>query len=276
MTRKGPSILSVPPLWRESRLGFEAAALMRDPVFRGHDVEEGSDQPVMLIPGFMAGDGSLGIMTRWLRRTGHRTRKAGMRANVDCSEAVARRLEATLEAMVEASGQRVAIIGQSRGGSFGRVLAVRRPDLVSGIINLGSPTTRQLDLHPLVQLQVLAVGLLGTIGVPGFFSARCLLGGCCTNFWEDLAGPFPDEVGFLSIYSKSDGVVNWEACVDDAADRTVEIHASHIGMAVNAAGYREIAAALARFRAADLKRDEHETRPRRKRRGRSVRLVHAA
>ncbi len=267
---KGPSILSLPPLWRESRLGFEAAALFRDPVFRGHGVTEAADQPVLLIPGFMAGDGSLAIMTRWLRRTGHHTRKAGMRANVDCSEAVTRRLEATLEVMAERHGQRVSIIGQSRGGSFARVLAVRRPDLVSGIVNLGSPTTRQLALHPLVRAQVLAVGLLGTIGVPGFFSARCLLGKCCKTFWDDLDAPFPEDVGFLSIYSKSDGVVDWRACLDEAADRIVEIEASHCGMAVHPGGYREIAAALERFR------DAGQANPARAARDKRLRLVRAA
>jgi pimeloyl-ACP methyl ester carboxylesterase len=261
---KGPSILSQPPLWRESRLGLEVAALVRDPIFRGHSLADGAGQPVLLVPGFLAGDGSLGIMTKWLRRTGHHTRKAGMRANVDCSEAVARRLEATLEAMADRHGQRVAIIGQSRGGSFGRVLAVRRPDLVSGIVNLGAPTVRQLAIHPLIKAQVLAVGLVGTLGAPGFFKASCLFGKCCRTYWDDLQAPFPEEVGFLSVYSKTDGVVDWHACLDPGAERIVEIEASHMGMAVNAHGYREIADALARFRAADRARATAATRRRRK------------
>jgi hypothetical protein len=49
---------------------------MRHPIYRGDGVEHAGGQPVLLIPGFLAGDDSLGIMTRWLRRTGHHTRKA--------------------------------------------------------------------------------------------------------------------------------------------------------------------------------------------------------
>src|SRR2546426_2902749 len=81
------SLFALPPIWREGRLGIEVASLLRDPIYRGQGVADGGGQPVMLIPGFLAGDDSLGIMTRWLRRTGHRTRKAGMRWSVDCAAA---------------------------------------------------------------------------------------------------------------------------------------------------------------------------------------------
>jgi triacylglycerol lipase len=53
-----------PSLWREARLGLEAAALLRDPVFRGDGVGDGRGHPVLLIPGFLAGDGSLAVMAR--------------------------------------------------------------------------------------------------------------------------------------------------------------------------------------------------------------------
>src|SRR3954466_12607851 len=103
----------IPPLWREGRLGLEAAGLLRSKVYRGEDVEDAEGQPVMLIPGFMAGDDSLGLMTRWLRKTGHHTRKAGMRMNADCSAATYERLVERLECMVDVRGERVAIVGQS-------------------------------------------------------------------------------------------------------------------------------------------------------------------
>src|SRR3954451_25178673 len=89
----------IPPPWREGRLGLEAAALVRSKVYRGDDVEDAAGQPVLLIPGFLAGDESLGLMTRWLRKTGHHTRKAGMRSNVDCSEAAYQRLVERLECL---------------------------------------------------------------------------------------------------------------------------------------------------------------------------------
>ena len=66
----------VPPLWRESRVALEAARLFRSPVWRGDGVPAGNGRPVLLVPGFMAGDGSLGTMTRWLRANGYWTSRS--------------------------------------------------------------------------------------------------------------------------------------------------------------------------------------------------------
>ena len=91
-----PALPRIPPLWRESRIGLEAAALHRSPVFRGLGLPPGERRPVLLIPGFMAGDASLGTMANWLRRAGYCTHRTGIRANLDCSEEACRRLEARL------------------------------------------------------------------------------------------------------------------------------------------------------------------------------------
>ncbi len=92
-----PGVPHLPPLWRESRIGLEAATLRRSAVWRGEGVLPGDGRPILLIPGFMAGDGSLATMTEWLRANEYRTRRAGIRANVSCSEAACARLEARLE-----------------------------------------------------------------------------------------------------------------------------------------------------------------------------------
>lgn len=242
----------MPPLWSEGRIGLELAALMRSRVWKGEGVEHAGGQPVLLIPGFLAGDGSLGQMTQWLRRTGHRTSKAGIRSNIDCSNKTVERLTERLEVMAETSGQRVAIIGQSRGGNFAKVLAARNPDLVSGIVTLGSPQLDPFAIHPLVRMQVFAVGTLGMIGLRGFFKHSCRNGKCCEQFWEELAGPLRKDVGYLSVYSKHDGIVDWRACLDPHAE-LLEISASHCGMAVNARAYRAVAQALSEFRGAPAK-----------------------
>jgi pimeloyl-ACP methyl ester carboxylesterase len=244
-----PSLFSQPPIWRESRFGLEMAALLRDPVYHGAGVSDGRGQPVLLIPGFLAGDDSLGVMTRWLRRTGHHTRKAGIRSNINCSEAAVSRLEERVEVLADCRGQKVAIVGQSRGGNFARVLAVRRPDLISGIVALGSPQVDPMAVHPLIRLPVIAVGALGTLGAPGLFSHSCRSGRCCERFWEDMHADFPKGVGYVSIYSRSDGIVDWHSCLDPAA-KHVEIGASHCGMAVSGDAYRAIGDALTRFRRA--------------------------
>jgi triacylglycerol lipase len=242
----GVSLPYIPPLWRESRAGVEAAALFRSSVWRGGGVPDGAGRPVLLIPGFMAGDGSLATMTRWLRENGYRTHRAGIRANVGCSEDYVTRLETRLEQLFALTGERVAVVGQSRGGVIARVLATRRPDLVSGIVTLGAPTVNQLSAHPFVLAQVLFVGALGTGKMPGMFRVSCWRGACCKRFRADLANAFPPEVGFTALYSKTDGVVDWRACLDPAAEQ-IEVRASHLGMGLNAEVYAELGNALGRF-----------------------------
>lgn len=247
------NVLNLPPIWREGRFGLEVAALLRDPIWRGEGIRDARGQPVLLIPGFLAGDDSLGLMTRWLRRTGHFTSSAGMRLNVNCSETAIAGVTARLEGLADRQGQRVAIVGQSRGGTFARVLAGRRPDLVSGIVTLGSPVLDPYAIHPLVRAQVRALAALGSLGAPGLFSYACRDGDCCRSFNEDLRADLPPGVGFLSIYSRSDGIVDWRSCLDPAAEH-LEIDASHIGMSADPEAYRGVAGALERFRRAGLRR----------------------
>ncbi len=248
-----PPRFQTPPLWRESRLGLEFASLVRDPVFRGRDVTDGRGQPVLLIPGFMAGDGSLGVMARWLKGTGHHPSRAGIRSNVACSGVSIERLEDRLERLVERQGMRAAIIGHSRGGSFAKVLARRRPDLVSGIVMLGCPQADPLAVHPVVRANIEAVAALGRLGVPGMFSRVCLDGDCCSSFWEQFRAGIPRGVGYVSVYSRTDGIVSWKACLDPEAE-LVEVRSSHIGMAVQPDVYRAVADSLVAFRKRDSRR----------------------
>jgi pimeloyl-ACP methyl ester carboxylesterase len=247
----------MPRIWREGRIPIEAAGLLRSALFRGVDLDDAHGQPVLLIPGFLAGDDSLATMTRWLRRGGHRTKCAGMRANVGCSEGAMEALEERVRELSDRHSRPVAIVGQSRGGLLARALALRHPERVSGIVTLGAPHTDCFAVHPLIRAQIVAVGLLGTLGVPGLFKATCQFGDCCKVFTRELTAPFPADVGFVSIYSKRDGVVKWQACLDPAAEH-IEVDASHCGMAVHEGTYAAVAAALAAFRAGEGASNEDE------------------
>ncbi len=238
---------SVPPIWLEGRLAMEAAALVRSDVFRGDGVPAGQGRPVLLIPGFLAGDGTLSTMARWLHRSGWRVSRAGFRANVACSEEACRRLEGRLEALAHETGARVTIVGQSRGGVLARALAARRPELVSGIVTLGSPVLSQLAVHPLVLAQVALVAAMGTGRIPGLFSWSCLRGECCEPFRGDLGGDFSPSVGYVAVYSRTDGIVDWRSCLDPAASDHVEIPASHCGMSVSHHAFRAVAVVLGAF-----------------------------
>src|SRR5688572_18178482 len=71
------------PIFLEGRIALEHAALLRDPILWGDGVPRGDGRPVLLIPGFLAGDASLRTMAAWLKRVGYRPCRARMRANVD-------------------------------------------------------------------------------------------------------------------------------------------------------------------------------------------------
>jgi pimeloyl-ACP methyl ester carboxylesterase len=204
---------------------------------------EGNGRPVILIPGFLAGDRSLTRMARWLRTGGFTLVRSGITWNTACMARTVSRLEQRLEEAVERSGQPALLVGQSRGGSVGRILAVRRPDLVNALVTLGSPLLDPLAVKPRTWPSIVTVGLLGTVGVPGLFTLECVRGDCCAAVREEAVGPFPEQVRFVSLYSRSDEVVKWEACLDPAATQ-IEVDSSHIGMGVQRGVWKAVAATL--------------------------------
>jgi len=230
------------PLRGELRYGLELTRLLADRDFL-RPSRGASNPPVLLVPGFMAGDQSLSVLAGWLRRRGSRTAPAGMLFNADCAERAVGRLESRLRPFAEDAGGRVVMIGQSRGGELARVAALRNPDLVSTLVMLGSPVLNPLRVGPTVLGAVRAVARLGDLGVPGMLSAECGDGRCCTAFREDLQAPLPPAVRAVAIYSRSDGIVSWEACLDRSAEH-VEVESSHVGMSVNTRVYRVLAGVL--------------------------------
>jgi triacylglycerol lipase len=225
------------PLWREHLVLLELASFSGELRRLSEAPQAAAPSSVLLIPGFMTGDRHLGPMKRWLERAGHATECAGIRLNVDCSEAAVARLERRLESFSAAQDRRLVLIGQSRGGLFARVLAVRRPDLVECVVTLGSPHVDPMRVHPGVWLQGAGLALLGSLGVRGVIRHSCRSGECCAAFRRDLRAPFPRDVGFFSLYSRKDGIVDWRACLDDAA-KALEIDSTHCGMAVTPGTYR--------------------------------------
>lgn len=267
------------------RLGREYLALRRSGLLQESDPEAGRGLPVMLVPGLLAPDASLSVMAKFLKAHGFRARRAGIPWNVDCSEAEMKRLRVRLERAADSAGSRVAIVGQSRGGLFGRALAVRSPGLVGAVIGVGSPLVDPLlHVHPFLHLQLELLAGLGDRRLPRLASHACVPEGivdqlaevaernpmsrvlarrlekiepgeCCREFWSDLVAPFPEDVSYLSIYSRSDGIVNFESCLDPAA-RHLEVRSSHCGMAVNKHVFRALLGELrnvaARERADDM------------------------
>jgi triacylglycerol lipase len=226
----------VAPVWGELRYSAELARLLADGELRAPRWREDA-APVMLVPGFMAGDASLTVLRGWLRRRGHRVAMSGMLVNVGCAERIVARLEEHLQAFASDCERPVVVIGQSRGGTLARALAVRHPEEVSGLVMLGSPVCDGLAVSASVLRTVRWVARLGDLGLPGVFSSDCKDGACCAAFREDLSAPLTPHIEAVSVHSRSDGVVDWRACLDPHA-QPVEVDSSHCGMSVHPEVYR--------------------------------------
>jgi len=226
------------PLGHELRFWPEFGRLLTDTRFWAPArPAEQSDrrQPVLLIPGFLAGDASLTVLATWLRRRGHDVRHSGIRLNVGCAGRELDRLGMVLEAF-EAPA---VIIGQSRGGTLARALAARHPEKVAAVMTLGSPVLDELAVSPSVMRTVRSVAFLGDLGIRWLFTNDCRDGDCCSEFRALLKAPLRDDAPAVAIYSRTDAIVDWRACLDPAAE-WIEVDGSHCGMAVNAEVYREL------------------------------------
>lgn len=200
-------------------------------------------EPVLLVPGFMAGDTSLALMARTLRSQGFRTYRSQMHANVGCTASAAALLESRLESIAIRRGSRVQVVGHSLGGMLARGLAVRRPDLVSGIVTMGSPMLAPGAHHVSLSAGVDVLVRLSRAGVPGLMAEECVAGSCARRSFDESRQAVPAGVSFTAIYSKRDGIVDWRACVDPLAE-PVEVSASHLGMALDPRVIDRVAAAL--------------------------------
>lgn len=187
--------------------------------------------PVLLVPGFLAGDWTLGPMSRHLRLLGFRTYRSGIWANVGCVDEGTQALERRLEGIAVKRERKVTVVGHSLGGMMARGLAARRPDLVAGIVTMGSPMLAPGAAHDVLLHAVRALKRLETMGLR-VLGADCTEGGCALRMWEESKLSLPDGFPNTSIYSPRDGIADWRACIDPAGQAR-EVRTSHTGMALD-------------------------------------------
>lgn len=202
-----------------------------------------ASEPVVLVPGFMAGDSSLLLMSRFLRKIGYRTYRSTMHANVGCTQEAASSLERRLESIAIRRDRKVSIIGHSLGGLLARGIAARRPDLVDGIITMGSPLLAPGAVHPVLAFDLAVLTAMRRAGLGSLMGADCTSGDCARVSWEQSQAPLDELVDFTSIFSRRDGVVDWRGCLDPAAS-TVEVTTSHLGMAFDPSVFDVVADTL--------------------------------
>lgn len=230
------------PLWREAFVGLEWLALRSSPVYYGLGVPRGDGSAVIVIPGFMGTDIYLQEIYSWLRRIGYRPYMSRIGWNAECVNTLVERLSETIARAQTETGGKVHLIGHSLGGVLARSATAQRPERIASVITLGSPF-RGIRSHPLV----LAAGervrerirRQNATNPPGCYTGYC---GC--DAVVAVQKGLPASVVQSAIYTKSDGVVDWQVCVTDDPSTNFEVTGTHVGLVFNAGVYGLIAERL--------------------------------
>ncbi|HZD39544.1 MAG TPA: alpha/beta fold hydrolase [Terriglobales bacterium] len=201
-------------------LRFPALALQP----RGHG------QPVLILPGYGAGDGSTIILQGYLRMLGYHARGWGLGRNKGEASELLPRILKRVSSLARRTRQKVHLIGWSFGGYLARELARERSDLVNKVITLGTPV----------------------IGGPKY---------TVVADWFRQRGIDVDKIAaeverrnlivfntpVIAIYSRRDAVVAWQACIDRNASNVehVEVRTTHLGLGFSPDVYKIIARRLA-------------------------------
>ena len=207
------------------RLLFGLPSLARQP--RGHG------EPVLILPGYGAGDGSTMILKAYLRLLRYRARGWSLGTNKGAIDELLPRLLRRLGNFSRRSQQKVTIIGWSLGGYLARELARERPDLIRLVITLGTPVVGG-PKYTVVAESYRKRGI-DIEALAAEVERR--------NQLADL------EIPILAIYSHRDSVVAWQACIDhqSANIEHVEVQSTHLGFGFSPQVYRIIAQRLAQF-----------------------------
>ncbi len=223
-------------------------ALLRHAAWRVADPTLGRGAGVLLVPGFGVGDIGLSLTGKWLAARGYRPLPAGIGLDVGCTSTLVDRIEARLVAHTMATGGKVVLLGQSRGGALARLVAARRPELVRGLVMLGSPVLDLLGARLGVIPVARMLARLSALGIRGLLDDDCFRGDCYTVNSEALRAALPPEVPAVAFYSRNDAIAPWQLCLDPYAT-CVEVASTHTGMAFDPAVYTALGPLLAKWTA---------------------------
>jgi len=201
------------------RAGFEASTLPLSLPLLMLNAPKGDGHRVLVIPGFLAGDRSTAVLRQFIDGLGYEALPWDLGRN-NGGQAQHEQLIRHFEELLEESDEPISIVGQSLGGIYARELARLYPDPVRMVMTLGSPfgAFDKTNSHPFLM-----------------------------RLFKSMSGVTPEEareqrlttdpkiappVPCTAIYSKSDGIVPWQSCIEylDTTTENVEVFSSHIGM----------------------------------------------
>lgn len=192
----------------------------------------GDGHAVMVFPGLSANDTSTVPLRHYLQTLNYKTWGWEQGFNFGPRAGVLEEAKSKLVRTFEETGKKVSLIGWSLGGVYARELSKEFPHMVRCVITLGTPFAGSHRSTNAWRVYELASGHK------------------VESKAADYDLPAAPPVPTTSIYSRTDGVVAWQAsiqapCPRNPATENVEVLASHIGLGVNPSAWWAVADRLA-------------------------------
>jgi pimeloyl-ACP methyl ester carboxylesterase len=190
---------------------------------------QGDGHPVLLVPGFTAGDSTLIGLSTFLRTRGYHVETWGLGQNTGFKLKFSHALEQKLRFMHHRHKRKVSMVGWSLGGVYAFYTAHVAPECVRSVVSLGSPmrfSGADFDVPILVKaIYRYLAHPMGPVAHLANVRAKVLRA--------------PPPVPSTCIFSMTDGVVPPEAArIDDTDDdqhENIWVPGSHVGLGFNAA-----------------------------------------
>ena len=192
----------------------------------------GDSHPVVVFPGLTANDISTAPLRRYLQLLNHSACGWDQGFNFGPRPGVLDEARDQLVRTFESTGRKISLLGWSLGGIYARELAKEMPQMVRGVITLGTPFAGSHRSTHAWRLYELASGRSIEQESKGYNLSK--------------APPVPTT----SIYSRTDGVVAWQGSVqspgsENPQTENIEVLASHVGLGFNPSAWWAIADRLA-------------------------------
>lgn len=206
-----------------------ATVLLRAPQLAS--APRGDGRPVVLLPGYGSDEISMRPLGKYLDFLGYDAHEWGIGRNRGNVEAYVQRIGELSGDIQRQNGDSVTLVGWSLGGVVARETARLFESCVREVITMGTPI----------------VGGPKYTAVADRFAEHS---GIDLDAFE-LEVHERNSIGLkqpiTAIYSKSDGVVGWRACIDVYNDhaRNIQVRSSHFGMGASGRVWRLIADTLA-------------------------------
>lgn len=222
-----PSLLSI---LLEARAPFEIALLGLS-IRQLSKLPKGDRRPILLVPGYLASDISMKPLGSFLSYLGYSVYYTDMGRNMGRVNTDMHRLGARVEKVsADLAHEKITLIGWSLGGVITRETARLYPESVREVITLGTPIIGGPKFTSVARQYVKA----NEIDLEAFE----------IDVHQRNSIGFPQAI--TSIYSKSDGVVGWQASIDsyNKQAKNIEVKGSHLGLGLNPEVWKIIAKTL--------------------------------